>query len=96
MDFHAFEGLSFWVEEEDVLQVAAEPAAEDVDLSLEDWRGMAPAWEKGGAFELDFFPVEGRRVVGVLEEGRKVDLVDVAEAAVLVVASRDDEHFGAD
>jgi hypothetical protein len=36
MDFHAFEGLSFWVEDEDVLQVAAEPAAEDIDLSLED------------------------------------------------------------
>ena len=36
MDFHAFQGLLFWVEEEDVLQVAAEPAAEDKDLSFED------------------------------------------------------------
>ena len=57
---------------------------------------MAPAGQERGAFELDLPPLEGRTVAGVADEGRKIDLVDVAETAILVVASRDDQHFGAD
>jgi hypothetical protein len=57
---------------------------------------VAPAGQERGAFELDLPPLEGRTVAGVADEGRKIDLVGVAETAILVVASRDDQHFGAD
>lgn len=46
IDFHCFDALSCRVEDQDILEVAAEPTAEDVHLTIEDSRGVSPACEE--------------------------------------------------
>ena len=88
-DFECLDCFLFGVKDHHVIQIAAEPASENVDLPLENRRGVPPP-QDGRVFP--FLPAQVLDAV-VLDQGSQVDRVDVADAAILGMAARDDEEL---
>lgn len=73
---HVLEGVAFRVDDDDILQVVAEPASKDVDPILKDSRSVPPAGEEGTVLEFEFPPLESLGLAG-LEEASEVYFPDV-------------------
>ena len=80
-------GVSFGVDDEHIVEVAAETASKDVYFSIKDDRRVAPpAQERRGSFKFPLHPFEFLvRFTG--QEGLQVEGIDISKAAILSMAA---------
>ena len=86
-DFQDLQCLFLGVENQQIIEVSAEPAPKNVDLATIASRGVAPSRQQGCAFRAPLPPPQTLSSPRFHEFGQ-VNRIDIVEAPILGMASR--------